>query len=77
MSHENVNLQSVDAMFAQVLAAIEQVKALQIEQGRIMQRNEERIGHVYETLTPLAPAISATAAKLDNHLADHRAEGKH
>jgi hypothetical protein len=44
---------------------------------KLDERNEERIGHVYETLTPLAPAISATAAKLDNHLADHRAEGKH
>lgn len=35
--------------------------------------NEDRIGHVYETIQPFAPAISAASAKLDNHLEDHRA----
>jgi hypothetical protein len=36
-------------------------------------RNDDRIGHVYDALNPLAPRIAAAEASLNNHLADHRA----
>jgi len=37
------------------------------------QHHDARLGHVYETIKPLAPAIAANTRSIETHLADHRA----
>jgi len=49
-----------------------QGEAVMSRLDKLDERNEERIGHVYDTIKPLAPAISANKALIDNHLAEHR-----
>lgn len=38
------------------------------------ERNEERIGNVYETIKPLASTVAANKTAICNHLEDHRAK---
>lgn len=43
MSHENVNLQSVDAMFATLLNETMQIKTMMRETRDLVERNERRV----------------------------------
>ena len=43
MSHENVNIQSVDAMFATLLNEVMQIKTMTRETRDIVERNERRV----------------------------------